>query len=196
MSEGGDPGASGLSRSPASDVTKMVAVIGVGTMGRLDQSSQPPCTLVEMPSTTESCHHFGSKEVAQILYGLPGHEPMAAAGRGEVVLGGCCVSPQDPTHVCRVRGSKWAASEQVVATAISRVFADYFSNWNITLPPGSEAAMGRGSICKAGWNIHYRFDMEEERILEFYATHRMTDDRRLRIYESGKREHRPAIRRS
>jgi hypothetical protein len=30
--------------------------------------------------------------------------------------------------------------------------------------------------------------------MEFYATHRMTDDRRLRIYASGKTEQRDAIR--
>jgi hypothetical protein len=162
-------------------------------LGSGRKSSQSPRTLVEMQSTSDSCHHCGSKEVAQILYGLPGNEAMAAAGRGEVVLGGCCVSPDDPTHICRACGSEWATSEQVVATAISEVFADYFSNWNISLPPGAVAAMGRGSIYKAGWNIHYRFDMEDERVMEFYATHHMTDDRRLRIHASGKTEHRPSI---
>lgn len=161
--------------------------------GSSKKSSQSPRTLVRMSSFGDLCHHCGSKESAQILYGLPSEEGMAAAGRGEIVLGGCCVSPDDPTHVCRTCGSEWATSAQVVTSAISEIFSDYFSNWEISLPPGAEAAMARGSISKAGWNIHYRFDMEDERVLEFYATHRMTDDRRLRIYESGKTEHRPAI---
>ena len=173
------------------DVKPAVDREGQGLARR--KSSQSPRTLVEMPSTTKSCHHCGSKEVAEILYGLPGTEAMAAAGRGEVVLGGCCVSPEDPTHVCRACGSEWATSTRVIATPISEIFSDYFSNWDISLPPSAEAAMGRGSIYKAGWNIQYRFDSENERVLEFYATHRMTDDRRLRIYESGKTEDRPAI---
>lgn len=35
-----------------------------------------------------------------IAYGLPGPEMFEAAERGEIVLGGCMLDPDDPTHSC------------------------------------------------------------------------------------------------
>lgn len=141
----------------------------------------------------KKCPHCSEPEGVEIAYGLPGHELMASATRGEVLLGGCCISGDDPTHGCLSCRSEWATSRDHSRSAISRLFAEYFANWDIHLPPGAEAAMGRGLIRKAGWNIRYRFDTDGGRYLEFYAVHRMTDDRRLRIYESGRTEDMPAI---
>jgi hypothetical protein len=58
--------------------------------------------------------------------------------------------------------------------------------WKIELPPGAEDTGDRGTIFKAGWTINYLFGHDGEKYIEFYATHRMTNDRRHRIYESGR----------
>lgn len=41
-----------------------------------------------------------------IVFGLPGPDLFEAAERGEVLLGGCCVTGDDPTHGCDA-GHSW-----------------------------------------------------------------------------------------
>lgn len=137
------------------------------------------------------CPHCDSERIAAFVYGLPAHETMDAADRGEVILGGCDPSPF--TAGCFECGSIWSDSNEP-AGAISQTFAQYFANWHIRLPPGAEDLGGRGSIAKAGWTINYLVDRDENgKYLQFYATHRMTNDRRLRIYETGRMETLDAI---
>jgi hypothetical protein len=50
------------------------------------------------------CPSCGSTEVVPIAYGLPGPELMERAERGEVALGGCLVSGNDPRWQCRSCG--------------------------------------------------------------------------------------------
>lgn len=65
-------------------------------------------------------------------------------------------------------------------------FAEYFANWGIRLPAGAIQRKEPGAILQDGWTIHYVFGSESgDFYLEFYATHRMTNDRRQRIYRSG-----------
>lgn len=45
-----------------------------------------------------ACHR--TVRPTPIVWGLPSHVGFEAAERGEVVLGGCLVSPFDPSHVC------------------------------------------------------------------------------------------------
>ncbi len=56
-----------------------------------------PYFSVRKPSRFPVC---GSTRVVKIAYGLPGPELAAAAQRGEVALGGCCVSDYDPRWYC------------------------------------------------------------------------------------------------
>lgn len=158
-------------------------------MGALSPGGFVTASAYPHDMSKKACPHCGETEAAEIVYGLPGHELMASATRGDVLLGGCCIRGDDPTHGCLSCGSEWATSKDHSRSAISRVFAAYFANWDIELPPGAETAMGPGLIRKAGWSIRYRFDVEDAKYLEFYAIHRMTDDRRLRIYASGRTEH-------
>lgn len=144
-------------------------------------------------TSRNACPHCGSSKTATILYGMPAPEAMEGAERGEVVLAGCVVSGDDPQLACRDCGSLWSSSQDGTTTEISKKFAEYFANWKIELPPGAEAAGDRGTIFKAGWTINYLFGTEGEKYLEFYATHRMTNDRRHRIYESGRLESPDAI---
>lgn len=48
--------------------------------------------------TCASCGSFGRP--VRILYGLPRPEDEERARRGEVVLGGCLVGPNDPRYAC------------------------------------------------------------------------------------------------
>ncbi len=41
------------------------------------------------------------KSIIPIVYGKPGRELMERAERGEVKLGGCCVTEESPRHYCR-----------------------------------------------------------------------------------------------
>ena len=49
------------------------------------------------------CRHCGSK-VLHIQYGYPSPETMEAAERGELLLGGCCISPDSPDYACPICG--------------------------------------------------------------------------------------------
>jgi hypothetical protein len=64
---------------------------------RLDES---------LPSPTV-CPACAERSVVSILYGMPDHKLFEAAERGEVVIGGCMVGPDQPTAVCRSCGREW-----------------------------------------------------------------------------------------
>ena len=51
------------------------------------------------------CPHCRSTRVVPIEYGLPPIEIAPQADRGELVLGGCCVSDGDPTWHCFACGA-------------------------------------------------------------------------------------------
>jgi hypothetical protein len=53
-----------------------------------------------IPSTDVRCPRCGGPSVP-IVYGLPGGGMFEAADRGEIALGGCCVTDQDPDRACR-----------------------------------------------------------------------------------------------
>lgn len=73
---------------------------------------------------------------------------------------------------------------------IAETFAAYFAPWGITLPEEALAGRRSGTIRTQGWTIQYRFDADEQGpFLDFYATHRMTNDRHVRIHASGRVEH-------
>ena len=77
---------------------------------------------------------------------------------------------------------------------IEGVFADYFSNWDIRLPTESIQERQPGEIQSHGWNIQYKFGTDDEGrgYLDFYASHRMTNDRHERIYTTGEIKGLPA----
>lgn len=140
------------------------------------------------------CPHCGSKAAVQIVYGLPGPELFERAKRGEVILAGCIVGTNDPTWGCLECGSEWGQSGKPEPSAIRERFAEYFATWDIKLPRGAVASGKRGLVRKAGWTIRYIVGEGNRGVyLEFYASHRMTNDRRRRIYASGHVEDKDAI---
>lgn len=79
-----------------------------------------------------------------------------------------------------------ALVKQPQAAIIESRFAAYFANWNLRLPRNAAALEEPGTVADDGWVVRYVFGSHRgEPYLEFYATHRMTDDRRVCIWGSG-----------
>ncbi len=65
-------------------------------------------------------------------------------------------------------------------------FGRDFGAWGIALPPEDVKERWRGTILAAGWAIWYLFGTDEGgEYLDYYACHRMTNDRHERIREDG-----------
>jgi hypothetical protein len=78
--------------------------------------------------------------------------------------------------------------------AIKAAFDAYFAPWGITLPDDALMARSPGVLAGQGWRIRYRFGQDGAgEHLEFYATHRMTNDRHVRIAPDGGVEHLDAL---
>lgn len=58
----------------------------------------PVCAAAE--KKTEKCPLCSQNTIVRIVYGLPGEEMMEQARRGEIVLGGCVISGNDPDSEC------------------------------------------------------------------------------------------------
>lgn len=64
-----------------------------------------------------------------------------------------------------------------------------FSPWGIELPLDDIADRRSGKIMKGGWAIWYLFGSDEKgEYLDYYASHRMTDDDHVRLYADGRFE--------
>lgn len=69
---------------------------------------------------------------------------------------------------------------------IPKIFNQFFQTWKIVLPPEALETRQRGELHGSGWTIQYLFGQDEQgEYLDFYATHRMTNDRHMRIYTTG-----------
>jgi len=78
--------------------------------------------------------------------------------------------------------------------AIQDIFSKHFAHWQITLPEENVRKKESGYIQNAGWLIKFCFGKDEKgEYLDYYAAHRMTDDRYVRIYENGKEIDLPAL---
>jgi hypothetical protein len=77
---------------------------------------------------------------------------------------------------------------------IAALFNADFARWRIRLPPEDIAQRRRDKIVQAGWAIWYLFGSDADgEYLDYYAAHRMTNDRHARIHSSGKHEWLPAV---
>ena len=71
-----------------------------------------------------------------------------------------------------------------------------FADWGIELPAD---AVSLGLVClivQRGWTIWTRFDIateDDRECLDYYAMHRMTNDRHGRLYADGEGEYLPAM---
>ena len=77
---------------------------------------------------------------------------------------------------------------------MAREFAKYFAHWKIELPNDDVEERRRGTLHAEGWTIQYLFGADAQgEYLDFYATHRMTNERHQRIYASGQIEDLPTM---
>ena len=69
------------------------------------------------------------------------------------------------------------------------LFDSQYQIWGISLPETDFQQRRNGSILKNGWMIKYRFGWDKGiEYLEFFASHRLTNDTLNRIYEDGDNE--------
>lgn len=72
---------------------------------------------------------------------------------------------------------------------IERAFNKAYGHWDICLPPGVATSKQGGRIVKRGWTVWYTFYSDEgTEYLDYYASHRMTNDRHVRLYADGRCE--------
>ncbi len=72
---------------------------------------------------------------------------------------------------------------------IEEEFRQSFKVWRIELPCEAVRLRRRGKIVEAGWTIWYLFGSDESgEYLDYYSSHRMTNDSHVRIYEDGRVE--------
>ena len=77
---------------------------------------------------------------------------------------------------------------------VETIFNEDFSHWNISLPRENLQQRKRGKINKAGWAIWYLFGSDEKgEYLDYYSSHRMTNDSHVRIYFDGTSHYLPSI---
>jgi hypothetical protein len=86
------------------------------------------------------------------------------------------------------------ALELLPMDEIESQFNAMFAHWRIWLPPKDIAQRRRGKIVRAGWAIWYLFGSDASgEYLDYYASHRMTNDRHVRIHADGRNEWLPSI---
>ncbi len=72
---------------------------------------------------------------------------------------------------------------------IEKNFSQSFQVWRIELPRDAVENRRRGKIVEAGWTIWYLFGSDDSgEYLDYYSSHRMTNDSHVRIYEDGRVE--------
>ena len=69
-----------------------------------------------------------------------------------------------------------------------------FAPWGIAVPPEHVRERRQCKIVASGWAIWYLFGEDGRgEYLDYYASHRITDDRHVRIREGSPAEHLPTI---
>ncbi len=72
---------------------------------------------------------------------------------------------------------------------IEEHFRQRFQVWRIELPREAVDNRQRGKILEAGWTIWYQFGSDEDgEYLDYYSSHRMTNDSHVRVHEDGRVE--------
>lgn len=78
--------------------------------------------------------------------------------------------------------------------SIEERFRRTFAHWGFAMPPEGLEARRHGKIVASGWAIWYLFGSDERGgYLDYYASHRMTDDRHVRLREGSPAEQLPTI---
>lgn len=77
---------------------------------------------------------------------------------------------------------------------IKSSFDRAFNRWGIHLPDDDLELKSQGKIVRSGWAIWYLFGSDQAgEYLDYYASHRMTDDSHVRLYADGRQEELPTL---
>ena len=99
--------------------------------------------------------------------------------------------------IARIIGPGWRSEATGGARVVREIEARFrqdFGPWDIVLPPEDVGERQRGKILAAGWAIWYLFGSDGRgEYLDYYASHRMTNDRHQRIREDGSAESLPTV---
>lgn len=72
---------------------------------------------------------------------------------------------------------------------VGESFRRDFAHWGLALPENAVRERRPGFIHEGGWLIQYTFGRNRHgEYLDYYATHRMTDDQHVRLYATGRRQ--------
>ena len=91
---------------------------------------------------TKKCPHCGANGAATILYGTPdfNEELEAAMKNGEVFVGGCCITGDDPKYKCRSCGFEYGRSGGDPAQSDFEIVSDMYELYEPDYPMLDEAA--------------------------------------------------------
>jgi hypothetical protein len=96
--------------------------------------------------------------------------------------------------LAHVVASMLAGTEGETMSVLEERFRDHFAPWSISIPPWHVRERRRGKIIEAGWAIWYLLEKDERgEYLDYYASHRMTNDPHIRLREDGSEEHLPTV---
>ena len=73
------------------------------------------------------CPKCGSQDIREIVYGLPTDEAFELAEAGEVVLGGCFITFNDPDWCCMQCQHKWSDDSDPARKERDRIIFDLLS---------------------------------------------------------------------
>ena len=77
--------------------------------------------------------------------------------------------------------------------SIETRFNNHFKQCEIELPADTVANRRRGQIVQRGWTIWYLVGSDKDGVyLDYYASHRMTNDRHVRLHSNGAETSLPA----
>lgn len=80
-------------------------------------------------------------------------------------------------------------TERQSQPAMKATFDQQYRQWQITLPLKDVHDRRAGTIRQQGWLINYHFSREGQReFIEYFASHRMTNDTLWRIWDDGAAE--------
>lgn len=116
ISEGNYPPPVSMLCSREGTSTKMLSKLFRRKNSVLELPQQPSPISRRSPSTTavfagEECERCGTTGT-RIVYGLPTVDTESVAQRGEIVLGGCRVEVNQPTHSCSNCKARWRIESQ------------------------------------------------------------------------------------
>lgn len=139
----------------------------------------------------------GPANYCPVLVGAIAGARWGASGIPPEALVHCGLSDVVRRLADRLAGLRSESRHPVVSremNAIAKGFANRFARWGIRLPEEDHAAARAGHLRSRGWLIQYLFGVDESgEYLDYYASHRMTEDEHVRLHGDGRSESLPVV---